>query len=268
MTPKRWLVLLLLMSVLIGLAGAVTGGGQDYRMFIVAAKTLLQGQSPYTIEGYYNPIYVAIAFIPFSLLPDAIGYPLFAGASFFVLGLTFYKLTRNPIITALLLATASALHIIWYGNIDAWVIAAAVVNPIAGVFMGLAKPQIGAVLGLFCLIRVWDRSRRGALFCALLVTVFYALSFSAGLWRTTPIDRAWNFSAWPIGLLIGIPVLILAWRDKSRRLALGGMPLISPYLGGPDGYTGVLVAFARSTWAAIGCLIVSWILLLIWRYRL
>ena len=52
--------------------------------FRPAALKLMRGQSPFTIEGYFNPPWALIPLIPFAILPEAVGRALLATTTLLV----------------------------------------------------------------------------------------------------------------------------------------------------------------------------------------
>ena len=53
----------------------------DFRIFYLAGRALLTGNSPYQVDGFYSPLPLAVFFVPFALLPEFIAYVLYLALS-------------------------------------------------------------------------------------------------------------------------------------------------------------------------------------------
>ena len=271
---RVWLVVLIGTSIAVGIMATDLG---DFDTFYRAGAALTHGINPYTVTGFYSPLYVAAAFVPLTILPLTLAYHLYAGLVFLTYGLAFYLLTQRIGLTILFLLTPFPILTAYYGNIESWVLLGAAVNPIAGIWLVMAKPQMGLIVAALILWRAWREHSIGrALSLGLPIGIVYGLSLmagmwqmpGAGLWRETPIANSWNISLWPIGLLIGIPAAVLALRYRKVDLALLAGPFVAPYLGNPSSWSGVFPILARKRWAAVIGLAAAWALAFIWRARI
>jgi hypothetical protein len=78
--------------------------------FKPATLALLQGHSPFTVNGYYTPPWLLVFLIPFSILPDKIGIPflfLTALASYIFIGL---KSKANTVTLILFLTSPPVIY--------------------------------------------------------------------------------------------------------------------------------------------------------------
>lgn len=49
----------------------------DFNIFYGSGQALLLGSSPYGVDGFISPIYLAFLFVPFALLPKIVSYIIF-----------------------------------------------------------------------------------------------------------------------------------------------------------------------------------------------
>lgn len=267
-TPRFYLGVLIVVSIAVGLTARDLG---DFDKLYLAGQALRSGINPYTMTGFYSPIFVALAFAPLSLLTLSVAFHLYAGFVFFGFGMAFYLLTQRRIgMTLLLMCSPLPLWSAWYGNIEAWVLLGAALTPTIGVWLVLVKPQIGLVMALLFLVQRWDETKsiRSVMRLVLPVGVALFVSLMLGMLHTTPVNEVWNISIWPIGLIIGIPATLIALYYRANDAALFAGPFVSPYLGGPASFVGALPLLARRwQWAVVGA-IASWGVLIVWRLRI
>jgi len=131
----------------------------DFRIFYDAAQALLQGSSPYLVEGFYSPLPLALFFLPFALLPEIIAYALYLLLSAFLI----WKLPKPQRYWAL--ASFPVLFTFFVGQVDLQIaLCAALLGPFALPFL-LAKPQLGFVLLPWLLRDAKPRKLTKALLC-------------------------------------------------------------------------------------------------------
>lgn len=259
------LVCLLAVSFGVGLTAMNQG---DFNVFYNAGQAVLNGVSPYAVKehGFFNPLYVAIAFVPFALLPMTIANKLFAGLTFFLCGIVFHLAARRDWrLTLLLMLTPFPLMLAYLANLDELVMLGAFISPLVGIWLILIKPQIGAAMALLLLVQCYDRRNLNAMAWLMIpVTIAYLDSVSVGLWRSTPLQAAWNSSIWPAGLIVGLPVAFYGLKNRSRDAALFAGPFLAPYLGGPAGWMLALPLLSRRWYLAVGAVVASWLIFLRW----
>lgn len=226
----------------------------DFDVLYSAATVVRQGGNPYAVPMFVSPLSVFVYFIPISLLPEMLAFRLTIFLSTLVYCVVIYRAARGNLpITILALASPLMLYNLFATNID-WLLALALlVNPIAGLFLALLKPQIGGALALVLLVLIGQRyGRRLAALCIVIQAVIYAASFiwhaqaasleSALSWT---VNHAGNMSVFPFGAVIGLPLLVFALRRRDPLMALAAMPFLSPYVG-PQSWIAVLPLAARS----------------------
>lgn len=264
MTDRGWLIILIGASIGVGMMALNLG---DFNRFYQAGRAILSGVNPYTVPGFYSPIYVALAFVPLTLLPLPIAFRLFAGFVFLSFGLAFYALTNRRIkMTILLMCSPLPLMTAWYGNLESIVLIGSLIAPVIGILLVMSKPQIGLIVAL---LFVW-KARPLPNIARLIVPVgcLYAISFALGMWRTTPIAETWSIRLWPIGLAFGIPAAIIALRRCRIDWALFAGPFCAPYLGAPFAFIGTMPLLAQRRGLAVAGVVAAWIITIYWRMRL
>lgn len=261
------LTVLIAVSFGVGLTVANTG---DFNIFYNAGRAVLRGVSPYSSAisyGFFNPLYVAIAFAPLALFPVEVADKIFAGVTFFVCGIAFHLATRRDWrLTLLLMLTPFPLMLAYLANLDELLILGAFISPLIGIWLVLIKPQLGIVVALLLLLQCYDKRSLNAMAWLMIpVTIAYIDSLSVGLWRVTPLQARWNVSLFPAGLIVGLPVAFYALKKRSRDAALFAGPFLTPYLGGPAGWILALPLLSRRWYLAVGAVVASWLVITQWR---
>jgi hypothetical protein len=119
-------------------------------------------------------------------------------------------------------------------NLD-WMVALGALMPHQiGLFLILAKPQIGAGLAIIWILQAWrNKSLRSAVRLAAPVTFVFLASFLVYgpylLGSARLIDAYYNWTIWPYGLPVGLFMLYLAFSRSRPWLALSAAPFLSPY---------------------------------------
>ncbi len=209
----------------------------DWPTYRRAALAMAAGQNPYLVQGdFYNPPWILIPLIPIALLPEKWGGAVLLTLSLLVLAaLAIHLKARLPKIVGLLLSLP-ALYLLYSGQIDVLCLAGIAMNPVLGLFLVLAKPQIGVGVAVFWAWRSWKQGGwRRLLITFAPVGVTYILAFLAYypylLRGADVIDMGWNYSIWPVSIPFGLALLSLAIRKNKLEWALIAGPLLSPYLG-------------------------------------
>lgn len=266
-TPQR---LSLVIAAGLALAVALTARNLgDFTIFYTAARAVCAGVNPYTVPGFYSPLWVLCYFIPLSWLPLAIAFRLNALVSLGATGYAFWRITRGDVLKFwLLLAAPFALFTAWYGNLEWAPLLAAVVPPLAGFWLAAAKPQMGLILaGVLLFEMVRARRLLAASLTLSLLIVLTGLSFALGMrWEAMP-DSAWNISAYPWGVPLGIGLAVASAVRVDRLAGLAATPLLSPYLGSPASWVGVLPLLSRRRGLLAIGVALAWGLLIVWRLR-
>lgn len=264
MTDRGWLVVLIGVSIGVGMTAIDLG---DFDVFYRSGQAILSGINPYTVPGFYSPLYVAVGFALLALLPLPIAFRLFAGFVFLSFGLAFYALTDHRIkMTILLMCSPFPLMTVWYGNLESLILIGSFIAPVIGILLVMVKPQLGLIVAL---LFIWQ-ARSLFSIARLIVPVgcLYAISFALGMWRTTPITETWSIRLWPIGLLIGIPATIIALRKRRVDWALFAGPFCAPYLGTSFAFVGTFPLLAQRRWLAVAGVAAAWAITIYWRMRI
>jgi hypothetical protein len=257
-----------ILSILV--AGMLPDYAGDFNAFYQAGAAILRGQSPYAVPGFYNPIWVALLFTPFALFSRELAYHIYAaiifGASFYIL----WRLSQKRIGITLIAAFSPFFFMtMQYGNID-WLVLLGLLCPAElGIWLILVKPQMGAPLAL---LWAWKLYRERGLWKTLLfflpVTLAYGLSFVIGMrLPDVSVMQGWSAGIWPYGLLLGIPLYLWAFKNRDDQLALVATPFLEPYFG-PMSWMIILPKAMKNYWTTALATLVSWMIVLIWRFNL
>ncbi len=146
----------ILSLILVSLLGNALPPAVDWETaFKPAVWKLLQGQSPYRIEGYFNAPWTLLPLIPLVLLPESIGRAAHAVITLAAFAYTAYKLGAKPLAMVILLLSPPVMHGLLNGNIDWLAVLGFVLPPQIGLFFITTKPQIGIAVGLYWLVDIW-----------------------------------------------------------------------------------------------------------------
>lgn len=232
-------------------------------IFRPAALALLQGKSPYEVQPVFNPPWIILGMLPIALLPVDISKTLMFLLTFLGYGVAAYRLKTGYINIAIFLINPFLLFGAMLGNIDWLVPLGLTLPPQIGLFLVLAKPQVGIGIAIFWLI---EALRTGGfkevvrIFAP--VSIGFLLSFLVfGMWplKTGQLsDVWWNISLFPFSIPIGIALLITAIqkRDISNSIASGAF--LSPYFS-PQSFSVPIFAIIKNRVLLIGVVISTWI---------
>lgn len=260
---KQVVLSILLLCFLFLLTASVPIGWDFHIVFFPAGQALLRGESPYTVEGFYNPPWLAIFFLPFAMLPEEIAWRLFLS---FSLALYFHALIKlqSKFLSLFLVLTSSYVFIsLLYGNIDSLVLLGMTLPPQIGIWFLLLKPQMS--LGLICLwgVRAISKGWKESLMIFGLPAAVYLICWFLGIHpQDSPIQQAWNIHVWPFGLAIGIPILWLALKHQNINLAMSASPFLSPYVA-PQSWIVSLLPVMQKKFTLVFGVFVSWFLMIL-----
>jgi hypothetical protein len=207
-----------------------------YAIFRPAANALLSGISPYAIDGFFSPPWVAVLMSPFALLPPGVDVAVMSLASYVAWIIAARRLGATPFI--IILAILLNPYIIWStftGNND-WIVALGLVlPPQIGLFFVLAKPQAGIGIVIFWLFEAWRRNgwREVVRVFAPISIVSLLACIPFGFWPAHLFEatsKYWNLSPFPVLLPVGVIMLYRAIRDRRQGLAIISSPFVSPYV--------------------------------------
>lgn len=112
----------------------------DFILFYNSGAAILTGGSPYSLDLYYSPIYHAILFIPFSLLPIGLSYSIFVAINLFLA----WKLLKRRLIWALLFFPF--MYSLFDGQVDFLLMALILLGSPWTIGLMLVKPQVSFVV--------------------------------------------------------------------------------------------------------------------------
>jgi hypothetical protein len=258
-----WTVVLLM---IIGSVGYfVLPNPVDWTIFYrPAALELVAGRSPYTVGSFFNAPWILIPLIPFAVLPFRMGVAaLFATniALFIYLG---WRTSKRALSIVFLLLSLPVMISILFGQIDALVLLGLFLPRPIGLLLLLTKPQLGIFIALFWLIEAWREGGTVRVIRVFWPTVIaFLISFLLfGFWPANPdlsgiINTDHNTSLWPGSLMIGVPLLIYAFRTRQQPFVLLATPFLSPYVA-PQSWSIALLGLMQFEAEMIGASIASW----------
>jgi len=228
----------------------------DFDIFYRAAVALRAGTNPYHVDGFYSPIYLLIYYLPFTAFPEMLAIRLNSIVSITAMWIVFWRFSkRNLALTLIAMMSGCVGLSVVNGNNDFMPMLAGLLNPAAGVWLALTKPQMSIVLVAVFLI---ERPRSTFLWASLgLIAALYGVSLGLGMSFQSAIGNGWNLSVFPLLLPLGVIAARSALRLKDRSLGLAASPLFAPYVGSQSW----LVVFPWLMQYPIACLVafvVSW----------
>lgn len=237
-------------AVCLSYAASTLPGIDWYTAFRPAALALLP--SPYAAAPlFFGPPWLLVPLLPLAILPPEIGRGLFFILSLAGFLLAIRRLDASPLTAAAFLLSPPVFHCLLNANIDWLPILGATLPPQFGLFLVLAKPQMGAVVALFWLVEAWRKGRAREV-----VRVFAPVSIALlgsillyGLWPlrmggVTDIAQ-WNASLWPASIPVGLALAVAALRRRDLRFSLAAGPCLSPYAAFHS-WSGAVAALARN----------------------
>jgi hypothetical protein len=274
---KRDVPLIFLLSML---AGSLLYWFQSTRLehfavdwniaFYPATKLLLQGQNPYQVPYFHNPVWTLVPLIPFALLGE--GYGRFALYCFNLFSVAFiaYRLRPRPLAYAALLLSPLLYYFMFLCNVDVLVLWGLFLPPWAGLLLVMVKPQVGIGIAAYWVYRLWRElglwKTIARLLPLLLLTTGSFLLF--GNWLRDDSDRLlggayWNVSFFPWSLPIGLAILYVALRKRRVHAAIAASPFLSPYLSWGTWFF-ALLGLVRNSLAMVAVVFGSWLIYLTW----
>ena len=128
--------------------------GFDFDFFWRAAQAILQGQSPYTISGFFSPYPVALLLTPLALLPFVVAYILWTVLKLWLLPM---MVGRGQFLKALLFFPVA--FDLLQGQLDLLVFTLSLQQDWAGVVISSLRPQLAIWIIPFCAWQWWKNKR-------------------------------------------------------------------------------------------------------------
>jgi hypothetical protein len=137
-----------------------------------------------------------------------------------------------------------------------------------GMIFLLAKPQIGAFVAFFWVLEAW-RQGKWIQVLKTVAPVAILTILSVLIFHLTPqnfnisglISAPHNTSLWPGSLLIGLPLLVYALRNRKQGFALMATPLLSPYIA-PQSWSIAMLGLIPYEWELVAASLASWVFLI------
>jgi len=207
----------------------------DFAIFYHAAWALRLGQSPYTVAGFYNPVWALLPILPLTWLPIEMACVVYSGVTLIVIVTALYLLhVRGRRLIGVVLLSPLVWANLMYANVDGFVLLGAALPPVIGIWLLILKPQWTIVL-----IVGWSmRAYRAAGWCGvgrLLGPVCIVLTMGAivfGLPRPDlSVMHSWSADVFPYGLPLAGWLIGQMWHNQDEDAALAAGLFLSPYVG-------------------------------------
>lgn len=260
------LVALLLLAMLVA-ATQYLPPGIDWRdTYRPAAKALLSGRSPFSVEIFFAAPWSLIPLLPLALLPLELGRAVLFLASVVSFAFVGHRMGAKPVTMIAFLLSPPVIHCLLNGNIEWLPLLGFILPPQIGLFFVIIKPQIGFAVALFWAVEAWRDGGMAQLIrllwpIALATLISFALF---GLWPLGFLDcpdlvRAHNASLWPASIPVGLGLLVASIRKREIRFAVGASPCLSPVVL-LHAWSGALLALAPFTAEMIAAVAGLWVL--------
>jgi hypothetical protein len=268
----RYIIYPLIAAGLIGLgitAYFVLPDPVDWAIFYrPATLALLAGKSPFTVGSYFNPPWILLPLIPFALLPYKI-----SNAALFVANLVIFifigrRSSKRPLPLLALLCSFPVIVCLLFGQIDGIALLGLFMPRPLGMIFLLAKPQTGAFVALFWVLEAWRQGKWKQVFVTVAPVGIMTLA-SILIFHLTPqnfdvsilISAPHNTSLWPGSILIGLPLLVYALRQRKQGFAMMATPLLSPYIA-PQSWSIGMLGLIPYEWELVAASLASWVFLI------
>jgi uncharacterized membrane protein len=229
----------------------------DWDSYRSAVFAMLHGQT--NPPGMYNPPWIYIPLIPLALLPPALGNAIIAILCYLIYYFVARKLGADFLTTLIFLSMPQIFFLSHNGSID-WIIPLGFILPTwLGLFIILAKPQIGLAVAIFWGIAslrengFWKTIKTFAP-----VTIAYALFIL--IYRPewgNLMGKSWDASIWPFGIPIGLALLAQAIIKRDQHLSILASPFLAPYIGFYS-WPAALLGLANRKWVMISAVVGMW----------
>ncbi|MCC6300115.1 MAG: hypothetical protein IT314_12520 [Anaerolineales bacterium] len=249
--------IIIVFVLLIAVLTATLPPAVDWReTFRPAALEILHGRSPYTVEGFYNPIWALFPLLPLAWLPETVGRAILVLVGLAVYAFVAHRLGAKTVAVLFLLVSPPVFHAIFNGNID-WMAVIGFVMP----------PQIGIAVAPFWLIESWRQggAKQTIKTFAPFLIAFLASLLMFGLWPLGVVETGsiWgSASLWPMSIPVGLALFVTSIRKQKIEYAMAASPCLSPYLL-LHSWVGALLAIVSSVPETIAAVVGLWILVAI-----
>ena len=216
--------------------------------FRPATLEFMVGHSPYTVEGFFNPPWLLILFIPLALLPVKISSLILINIGLLSYLIILYKLKIRPIFGLIFLLFPTTLSVLYTGNLEWLVMLGFLLPPQIGLFFVLIKPQAGIAMAIYWLIVSPHKIKTFLpVFLAFLISIILYrdwLSLLVIRGNKTGYYGTYDISFFPYLVPLGLALLIVSIRKHKDGFAYMASPFLAPYLAAYS-YTVVLLGLCK-----------------------
>lgn len=247
----------------------LTVSSQDWlQSFTLAITAFINGDNPYHIFDFWNPVWVLFPLMPFYFAP--FGRYLMLAVSIVALMLVAKKMGARPISMVAFLLSPLVFDVLLWGNVEWLTLLGLAMNPLAGMWLLVLKPQMMLAPIAFILFfalreRGWFSSARLIILPVLALTVSF---IAYGFWIVKLFDysrnAAFSASLFPFTIPVGLGLFVLSLRRHDLRYALAATPMLFQYVS-LTVWIVVPLSFVSSTRWTIIATLAMWIVFVIWR---
>lgn len=231
------------------------------QIFRPAALALFNG-TPMP-DGFYSPTWVLFPLIPFALLPYETGRTLMLLCAVTSFAYVAYRMGANKIGIIAFLLSPLVIISLFQGNVEWLVLLGLVTAPPIGILLMLVKPQMTIIAILFLAWRAWKGNRVIRWF---FLPAFAIAAMVTSGWLDT-LERyshsaLINNSLFPLSIIVGLPVVVYAFRESKYNLAVAASPCFAQTLS-QQSWVISLLAIVKSTPELVAAVIGLWLFALI-----
>lgn len=234
--------------------------GSDWpTYFQPAAEAVLEGRSPYTVDGFVSPPWTAWVLVPLVWVP---GWMMALAPIVTLIGLMIYsrKYWTLPIVGISLSLWIAVL----YGNID-WIVFVVVwlVGGWIGPIFSAMKPQVGffAIVADLKNAGTW-RNRILLLLPVTAFTIIFTLIYPN--WISIMLghrDVEWNISPFPYLVPVGLFLVYWTWRTGERFWGVMATMCLAPYYSLLGVVFTLYIIAERHPYVGIAASLATWVFL-------
>jgi hypothetical protein len=192
--------------------------------FVAAVKALLRGDSPYTVQGFYNAPWLVFLLLPLAWIPPRFAM-LLPGIALVIAA----RRRQKPAIIPIVGLSFPFIALSLYANVDWIPMLGVALGGAAGPLLVTTKPQAaGLVILAFVKQSGWK----------VLWLLVLAAAICLILWPNWPFDileggqltaKKRNLSLFPYTIPLGIAAAWLAWRDGDELWGCVASLSLAPY---------------------------------------
>lgn len=238
----------------------------DWVIYRRAALNILNGRTPYSgvQAGFFNPPWVAITLIPFSIFPFEIGAGLMAASTLVIVILLCRRYNLSLLQTGLMASSPMVIYTIQHSQIDAIVLAGVFLPVSWWPVVAVSKPQVAIALGFHALKKEYLVPAIKVTFLvvglSILLFGFWPGDMFGGLELISNMD--WNMwlNFWPKPFWFGTALILMGISKNDERFFLAASPMMFPYAAFSS-FLGlwIVIHSELEDWQSILFFIVSWV---------